>query len=75
MRIRTALDRAIKDSPNLSEDGLNDLLKWYLLQNGSSNQQQLPRREAVLLLLTLLLYGIPPPGILKLKSSSKLVYH
>ena len=74
MRIRTALERAIKDSPNLSEDGLNNLLKWHLLKTGTSDQQQLlSRKEAILLLLTLLLYDIPPPGVLKLKPSSKFV--
>ena len=73
MRIRTALDKAMRASPNLSEDGLNNLLKWHLLQTGTSDQQQqlLSREDAILLLLTLTLYDIPPPGILKLKSTCK----
>ena len=72
MKIRTALERAVKGSQNLSQDGLNNLLKWHLLQTGAANQQQpLSRKEAILLLLTLLFYDIPPPGLLKLKPSSK----
>ena len=72
MRLRTAQEKATRDSPSLSEDGLNNLLKWHLLQTGTSDQQQqLSRKEAILLLLTLILYDIPPPGVLKLKSSSK----
>ena len=74
MKIRTALERAVKGSQSLSQDGLNNLLKWHLLQTGAANQQQLlSRKEAILLLLTLLFYDIPPPGLLKLKPSSKCV--
>ena len=80
MKIRTALERAVKGLPSLSEDGLNNLLKWHLLQTGAANQQKLlSRKEAILLLLTLLFYDIPPPGVLKLKTSSKctlkLIFH
>ncbi len=72
MRIRTALEKAVRGLPSLSEDGLNNLLKWHLLQTGTTDQQKLlSRKEAILLQLTLLYYDIPPPGVLKLKPSSK----
>lgn len=74
MRVRTLLEAAVKESPSLAKEGLNDLLKWYLTQRTETHDHQrwhLTKREVSLLLLTLILYDIPSPSTLNLTSSSK----
>ena len=74
MRVRAVLEKAVKELPRLDGDGLNDLLRWYLIQS-DAGQWQLSRKEAFLLILTLIVYDIPPPSVLKLTSSSELNCH
>ena len=71
MRVRLALERAVKSSPQLAEEGLNDVLKTHLIESQSDLVDKLSRREAALVLLTLVLYDIPPPNVLKLTATSK----
>lgn len=70
MRVRTALEKAVKDSVGVAEHSLDELLKWYVMES-DSNHRTVSRRESALLLLTLLLYDIPPPGVMKLKPCSE----